>query len=77
MSLVLDCPQQWCALVYKKRRNVHATQSPGHPLIILPQLFWWPGEWGQPPRWREMEEGSLHVWVTAPACLQLLLIGTV
>jgi len=41
VSFVLDCPRQQCALIYKERRHVRATQRSGHPLIILPQLIWW------------------------------------
>lgn len=32
---------------------------------------------GTAPRWQQMKEDSVHVQVTAPACLQLSLIGSV
>lgn len=51
-----------------------------HSLIIFPQLFWQvdEGAWvnGDSTLLEAGEEDSLHVWVTAPACLQLSLIGT-
>lgn len=47
-----------------------------HSLIIFPQLFWQVGQgaWvNEDSTLLVADEGdSLHVWVTAPACLQLL-----
>lgn len=81
MSWVLDCPWQWRALISKSRRNVHVTQrswlfSNYFPPAFLAGGSEWLGEWGSTLLVAD-EEDILHVRVTAPACLQLLLRGSV
>lgn len=81
MSWVLHCLWQWCALISKSRRNVHVTQrswpfSIYFPPALLAGGSGWLGGWGSTLLAAD-EEDILHVMVTAPACLQLALTGSV